>query len=707
MNEQEKEAYREEYKEAKEKGVPFFPDVIFKDAVIVLLVFLVLVALTIFVGAPLEARADPADTTYTPRPEWYFLFLFQLLKKFPGTLEILGVVVIPTVVVILLFALPFLDRSSARHFSKRPIVMITTAVLLVGIGYLTVQAFLEAPPPAQAQEGDQTAALYTENCAGCHGSASTIDTEVNLHEIIAQGRHEGMPAWSADLSTDEIDSLVGFILSPRGSELFTKTCGECHETTDLVASDPFELRNAIESVQEFSPHDELDLPDWKVELNAKERTDLLNFLIAPDGQHLFTVECASCHGSAVAFTGDVTELREIIRQGGLHLEMPPWRERLQPEQLDILAQYVVDPQSSSEGAALFDTYCTDCHGDRVPTAEDVELAYDTIAAGGAHQTMPVWGDVLTDEQLDALVEYTVSTARGTSIERGQELFAANCAACHGDFGEGGINPARPNDTIAPISSAEYLQTRDDATLRAIIAQGQPNFGMSPFGSVYGGPLDDEEIDALISFMRAWEENPPVELPIEVAGSTLALSGQEIYLDLCAQCHGLNGEGNIGPTLATQDFRAENTEEEIFTTINEGHEATAMIGWGEILTGEQIQEVIDFILQMDLIGEEPTETTTTEAPEAPSFANDIMPIFEDKCLVCHGSLGGWDGSSYETVMTTGDNAPVVIPEDPENSLLARKLLGTQSEGTIMPPGSPLRDDEIQLVLDWIAAGAPDN
>src|SRR3972149_2097109 len=97
------------------KGVPFFPDIVFKDAVISLFLFLILLALAYFIGAPLEARANPADTTYTPRPEWYFLFLFQLLKYFPGELEVVGVVVLPTIAIILLFLLPFLDRSSRRH----------------------------------------------------------------------------------------------------------------------------------------------------------------------------------------------------------------------------------------------------------------------------------------------------------------------------------------------------------------------------------------------------------------------------------------------------------------------------------------------------------------------------------------------------------------------------------------------------------------
>src|SRR3989304_2069565 len=96
MEDQEKQAYLARYKQAKEQGVPFFPDIIFKDVLVSLLVFVILVSLAYFLGVPTEARADPADTTYTPRPEWYFLFLFQLLKYFPGSLEVIGVMVIPT-----------------------------------------------------------------------------------------------------------------------------------------------------------------------------------------------------------------------------------------------------------------------------------------------------------------------------------------------------------------------------------------------------------------------------------------------------------------------------------------------------------------------------------------------------------------------------------------------------------------------------------
>ena len=96
----------------RKKESPFFPDILFKDAVVSLIIFITLVGLAYFIGAPLEPRADPADTTYTPRPEWYFLFLFQLLKYFPGSLEVIGVFIIPSIAVIVLIVLPLIDRST-------------------------------------------------------------------------------------------------------------------------------------------------------------------------------------------------------------------------------------------------------------------------------------------------------------------------------------------------------------------------------------------------------------------------------------------------------------------------------------------------------------------------------------------------------------------------------------------------------------------
>ncbi|OGO16812.1 MAG: hypothetical protein A2Z14_07095 [Chloroflexi bacterium RBG_16_48_8] len=701
MDEQEKQDYLEAYTKKKEKGVPFFPDLVFKDTLIALLVFVFLVAMAFFLGAPLEERANPSDTSYTPRPEWYFLFLFQLLKYFPGQLEVIGVIVLPSLVIAALVALPFLDRSPKRNFRHRPWVIGLTASLVAAVIILTALSLLEAPPPSVAEAGDQTAALYAENCSGCHGSSIDVQPGTNLHEIIAQGRHEeGMPAWSADLPTDEIDALVGFILSKSGSNLFVENCSECHAAPELVAGNPLVLRDSLEQGPSFPAHSSLEIPQWVDILNDEERTDLLNFLAAPDGQRLFEINCASCHGQSVAFSGEESQLRTIISQGGLHLEMPPWREMLSSSELDTLATFVVNPSANPDGADLYNDLCSVCHGQFIPAAENIEQARETISSGGAHETMPVWGDVLTEEQLDALVTYTLAAASGTPLELGQERYAKNCAICHGEFGEGGPNPARQDDVIAPISSSEYLRTRDDDTLWAIISEGQPNFGMSPFGAAFGGPLEDDEIDAIVAYIRSWQQNPPVELPPEVAQAPSAASGAEIYANVCAQCHGPEGEGIIGPSLRERGFQSQNSDEDIFTTINLGHEATSMIAWGGILTSDQIQQLVTFIRSL---GDD-----ETDLPAGPvSFASDVLPIFDRACKACHGNLGGWDGTTYGAVMTSGNNAPVVIAGDPEGSLLIQKLLGTQTEGSLMPPSGALNERDIEIIIDWIRAGAPDH
>jgi mono/diheme cytochrome c family protein len=708
MKEQEKKDYLEKYDQEKKKGLPFFPDIVFKDTVISLIIFLVLVALAYFIGAPLEERADPADTSYTPRPEWYFLFLFQLLKYFPGELEVIGVFVIPTVVILLLFLLPLLDKSPRRYPLKRPVVVGITSIMMVGIVFLSIQSYLETPPPSETIGGDPIATLYTQNCAPCHGPTITVPLDINLHDVIAQGRHETMPAWSGDLTTDEIDALVGFILSPAGSTLFGENCGVCHQVSELIASDPLELNKSLNQGSSYAPHIDLEMPEWIELLNNQERTALLNFLIAPDGQRLYTVNCAQCHGTSVPFSGDEEYLRATIVEGGLHLEMPSWRELLSENELDTLAKYVVDTESVPEGKELYQNYCTACHGGRLPWATDIGETQQIIAGGGAHQTMPVWGEVLTEEQINALVSYSIESARGTPTELGRQLYTDNCAVCHGDFGEGGISPVRADDIIAPISSAEYLKTRDNFTLRNIIAQGQPNFGMSPFGSSYGGPLEDEEVDAIVVYMRTWEQNPPVEGPPEILINPVSLKGSEIYTQICSQCHGLEGEGILGPSLNDPNYQDNNSDQVIFDSINIGHEASPMIGWGEILSSDQIQQLVIYIRSLRQEPVEIQEETTDELPTptevVPTFTVDILPIFEVKCNFCHGTLGGWDGTNYEATMTSGDHGPVVIPGDLENSLLLHKLLGTHTEGAIMPPGGKLPDEEIQIIIDWIEAGA---
>ncbi len=689
MKPEERSEYLEEYAEDKKKGIPFFPDAVFKDVLVGLTVLIVLIGFAYFGGAPLEERADPSDADYTPRPEWYFLWLFQLLKYFPGNLEFVGVILLPALGFAILFAMPYLDRTRLRHFRSRTWVMGSMGVAVAAMGFLTVQSMIDIPLPANVTGEINAAALFTEHCSVCHGTAIEIHEGTNLHETIAGG-HEGMPAFAATLSIDEIDALSGFLVSPQGGAIFTANCAECHDSGDLAAVSPFELQAALSQGTGYAAHADLDIPEWEEVVFGQDRTALLNFLLAPDGQRLYGLYCSECHGPAIDWDGDRDQLEVLIREGGNHREMTQWRDVLPDSEITLLALYVVEPSSSPDGEPLFAQHCADCHGVRVPTAVDIETAVEIIADGMSHRSMPLWGDVLTEEQLTALTTYTLDASRGTPTLIGQALFGRLCSTCHGDFGEGGPHPSDPTNIIAPISTAIYLETRDDATIRAIISKG-PSEGMAPFLESEGGPLTSDEIDALVAFIRAWEDDPPVEFPPEIEQGPVAGGSRQVFSTFCAQCHGEDGAGGadlVGPSLTSDTFQNAYSDEELFASIDRGHSATSMIAWGDVLTAGQVEGLVEHIRSL--------------VSRTIVYSRDIEPIFQASCSACHGSLGGWDSSSMQLVIESGDSGPAVIPGDPEGSNLVRSLRGTGMQ--TMPPAGELSDVQIDLIVEWITGGA---
>src|SRR5436190_20769047 len=131
MKAREKEQYLREYYILKNQGKPFFPYAVLKDSVMAAIVLVVIILLSLFLGAELGPKADPTTTTYTPRPEWYFFFLFELLRVVkPPALVFIATMGIPTVCLVLLLLLPFYDRGPERHPLRRPIAM-TAAVATV------------------------------------------------------------------------------------------------------------------------------------------------------------------------------------------------------------------------------------------------------------------------------------------------------------------------------------------------------------------------------------------------------------------------------------------------------------------------------------------------------------------------------------------------------------------------------------------------
>jgi menaquinol-cytochrome c reductase cytochrome b/c subunit len=174
LNRAEKEAYLREYELLKKEGKPFFPYAVMKDTVMALIVVLVIVALSIVLGAEQGPKADPTSTTYTPRPDWYFFFLFEVLRVIkPPYLVPLATIGIPTIAMVLLFLLPFYDRGAERRPERRPIAMTALALTIVTMAYLTYEGASAGPPtdvemdvPPQYEAGKLVVAQTA--CLACH-----------------------------------------------------------------------------------------------------------------------------------------------------------------------------------------------------------------------------------------------------------------------------------------------------------------------------------------------------------------------------------------------------------------------------------------------------------------------------------------------------------------------------------------------------------
>ncbi len=228
------------------------------------------------------------------------------------------------------------------------------------------------------------------------------------------------------------------------------------------------------------------------------------------------------------------------------------------------------------------------------------------------------------------VEAAVSGDLLQQIAQGQDLYSINCTQCHGPDGEGGVIQGvagLEGYNMKAIHSQDEMYTRSDDTLASIIAYGQPNLGMQPFGKAYGGALSPDEINAIVSFMRyTWDDR--AEKPAGAAGL-----------------------GSI-PALG--------------------------------------------------------------AGEVPSYDVHISALVKRYCISCHSAgkvNNNYLMASYDEILTSGDNAPVVQSGD-ANSLLLQLINGhegvdpkTNTKIRQMPPTKLLDPQYIDMLTRWVMAGMP--
>ena len=117
----------------------YYPSFLFKEILMMVFVFImVAIVLAVFFPVGLEDPADPTDNLYVPKPEWFFMAFYQLLKYFPGRLEAIATAIVPAVGIVLLLLLPFIDKSPEKRPRKRPIAMVTLGFAVLSITVLTI-----------------------------------------------------------------------------------------------------------------------------------------------------------------------------------------------------------------------------------------------------------------------------------------------------------------------------------------------------------------------------------------------------------------------------------------------------------------------------------------------------------------------------------------------------------------------------------------
>ncbi len=205
IREKQKSEFKRYKEDVKHEGKPFFPYAMLHDTIMSLVVVAVIIGLACvwkftadgtdagILGPLYTDKADPGTTSFVPRPDWFFYFLFYLLRifKWPPTV-VIGTVGIPTILMILMLALPFYDRSPERYPARRPVALVTVVLVVIAMGALTWKG-------ATAKEalGSETVALvpdwaeqqgFADNPAAVAGATLFAEAGcMNCHTYLGAG----------------------------------------------------------------------------------------------------------------------------------------------------------------------------------------------------------------------------------------------------------------------------------------------------------------------------------------------------------------------------------------------------------------------------------------------------------------------------------------------------------------------------------------
>ncbi len=396
MDNETKKKVNERYERELNKGERFWPDSIFKDLIVSLGIFIVLILLATFIGVAPEPKADPADTSYLPRPEWYFLFLFKFLALYGqipviGKIEWLATVLVPGLGIGLLTLLPLLDKSPYRHYSRRIFALTFMGTVILDIVLLTVMASLPVAPNAN----ELAASTTLQAIGGLWIPAAVLTFLVVLfafrRESYQESTRRSLPMYitaigglamvvmtvvvsaraasypkpeEVAVATTLVDQIVA------GQDLYSVNCVECHGDDGSVA-----VIEGVEGLEgeEITPINSTDilysLPD-----------SALHEIIAYGRPNAGMPPLGKAYNPDGLTRSQIDEIITFIRYS--------WDDRFEAPKIPELFPPLADgevPSYNVHIAPIVKRYCISCHRAGKDNNEYYMTSYEEILTSGDHK----------------------------------------------------------------------------------------------------------------------------------------------------------------------------------------------------------------------------------------------------------------------------------------------------------------------------------
>ncbi len=514
------------------------------------------------------------------------------------------------------------------------------------------------PPDGPGLYAAKCAACHGANGEGGIGPSLQTST-LTLGEITTSITSGTMSPYAGGLSGAQIDALAQFTkdlqvppgstttttLPPDGPGLYAAKCAACHGANgeggiapSLQASNDTlnQIRTNLTSGSMATYASDLSgaqidvLAQFTKDLQVPQGTTTTTTIPASSAA-VYAAKCAGCHGGSGEGTGIAPSLQTstlTLRQDKTILKtgsMATFTGGMTNAQIDDLAVFIHDMQVPSgstttttlpptDGGAIYAAKCAGCHGTDAggksgfgPSLKTSTLSLSQIEAVLTTGSMTGFTTGLSSQQIDAVAAYTKSkqdpTATTTTTTlatglSGSQLYASQCAICHGGSGQGGAGPSLQTSTMSL------------SQITSVVRNGSGSMGG------YSTKLTGSQIDLVSSFTRGLQSTSATTttVPADAGGDT-------IYAALCAGCHGALGEGGLGPSLQAGQM----TLEDIVAVITNG--AGTMPGYSSQLTQEQIDAVATHSF-----GLQDATVSTTLAPTGGA------PLYVSYCSACHGANG---------------------------------------------------------------------